>query len=81
MIDVKAFTLGDLATNCYLLEETISGEMAVVDPATDEIIDILKSLNCDFSKIKYICNKFAEIGDGSTCAGAGVGLSEKGRFF
>lgn len=54
MIDVKAFTLGDLTTNCYLLEETISGEMAVVDPATEEIIDILKSLNCDFSKIKYI---------------------------
>lgn len=54
MIEVKAFTLGDLATNCYLLEDTTTNEMAVVDPATDEIIDILKELNCDFCKIKYI---------------------------
>lgn len=54
MIDVKAFTLGDLGTNCYLLEDMASKKSAVVDPATDEIIDILREIKCDFSKIEYI---------------------------
>lgn len=54
MIEVYAFTIGELATNCYLLKDTATGEMAVVDPATDEIIDIFNDIGCDFSKIKYI---------------------------
>lgn len=54
MIEVRAFTLGDLGTNCYLLEDMAENKMAVVDPATDEIIDILKEIKCDFSKIEYI---------------------------
>lgn len=54
MIEVYAFTIGELATNCYLLKDESTGELAVVDPATDEIIDILKETGYDFSKIKYI---------------------------
>lgn len=54
MIEVYAFTIGELATNCYVLKDESTGELAVVDPATDEIIDILKETGYDFSKIKYI---------------------------
>ena len=54
MIEVNSFTIGDLATNCYLLKDTSTGDLAVVDPANDEIIDVLKEIKCDFSKIKYI---------------------------
>lgn len=54
MIEVYAFTIGELATNCYVLKDESTGELAVVDPATDEITDILKETGYDFSKIKYI---------------------------
>lgn len=54
MIEIKSFTIGDLATNCYLLKDTTTEDLAVVDPANDEIIDLLRGIKCDFSKIKYI---------------------------
>lgn len=54
MIDVKAFTVGSLYTNCYLLVDVDSKKMAVVDPGDrcQALIDIIDNIGKD--KLEYV---------------------------
>lgn len=53
MIDVNAYKVTFLDTNCYLLTDKDTGEMAVVDPGgrSDELISQIKTND---SKLKYV---------------------------
>ena len=50
-ISVKRFVLGDISTNTYVVTDDISGDCAVVDPATEDrgLLEYLKDKN-----VKYI---------------------------
>lgn len=50
---VKVLQVGELATNCYLLEDEEAGLAAVIDPG-DEAEKILKALDQDGMKVEYI---------------------------
>ena len=54
MIDVKAFTVGVMGTNAYVIEDKDTGAVAVIDPgfADSELTAYLDSIGKD--KIKYI---------------------------
>ncbi len=53
MITVKTLVLGDIYTNTYVVKDISSGELAVIDPATEssELIDTVNKLG---GKLKYI---------------------------
>jgi len=56
---VKMFTVGILATNCFLIAETESGEALIVDPGLDkesEAATILREIERNKFTIKYIVN-------------------------
>ena len=53
MIKIKTFPVGDLQVNCYFVEDTESGNIAVIDPGdSSDSIESYVSENSD--KIKYI---------------------------
>lgn len=54
MIEVKTYPLGDIATNTYVITDTKTGDIAIIDPA-----DVDKSLTTDLlikgkGKVKFI---------------------------
>lgn len=53
MIDIKIYNVTSLFTNCYLLTDKATGEMAVVDPGdkSEELIDYIKKSN---NSLKYV---------------------------
>lgn len=53
MIDIKVFYVTMIMTNCYLLTDEKTGEMAVVDPGgkSDSLIEQVKSAG---GKLKYV---------------------------
>lgn len=53
MIEIQLYTVTSLSTNCYLLTDKETGEMAVVDPGdkSDELIEEIKSKG---NKLMYI---------------------------
>lgn len=53
MIDIKIFNVTLILTNCYLLTDTETGEMAVVDPG-DKSQKLIDYVNSNGGKIKYI---------------------------
>lgn len=53
MIDIKSVPVGDLQTNCYIVTDKASGEIAIIDPgAFSEKLDSV--INNHYDKIKYI---------------------------
>lgn len=56
---VKMFTVGMLATNCFLVADTVSHEALIVDPGFDresEAKTILKQIELNGFEVKYIVN-------------------------
>src|SRR5574344_1436232 len=53
MIDINIFKVTFLETNCYLITDKETGDMAVVDPGakSDELINTIKNSN---SQLKYV---------------------------
>ena len=52
-MELKRLALGELQTNCYILTNTETGEIAVVDPSAD-VSRILRELGGGKDKVKYI---------------------------
>lgn len=54
MLKVKKIIVGNLATNCYVIEDVESGEVAVIDPGaySSELEETIKGY--DREKVKYI---------------------------
>lgn len=53
MIKIICFVIGMIGTNCYLIEDEATGEMAVVDPA-DHCDELLKAIDERGGKLSYI---------------------------
>lgn len=54
MVDIKVYPVGILETNCYLITDTESGDMAVVDCGAKSE-ELLKEINSrEKGKVKYI---------------------------
>lgn len=53
MIDIKIFNVTFLLTNCYLLTDKTTGEMAVVDPG-DESESLINTIKNSNGKLKYV---------------------------
>ena len=52
-MNIKTLVLGPLQTNCYILEDPISGEIAIIDPAVaDE--SLFEAIRGKESKVKFI---------------------------
>ena len=53
MIKITCFVIGMIGTNCYLIEDEATGELAVIDPAEhcDELIEAIDDRG---GKLKYI---------------------------
>ncbi len=54
MIDIKCFRIGVLQTNCYLITDRKTGDMAVIDPGfkSEKLLDEIKSR--ENGELKYI---------------------------
>lgn len=87
MLNIKCFPVGILETNCYLIEDTATGYLAVVDPgakspAMDKIID-----NATENSLKYILlthGHFDHIGNSENLRneyGAKIVICEKEKDF
>lgn len=53
MIKIMCFVIGMIGTNCYLIEDEKSGEMAVVDPA-DHSDQLLQEIDKRGGRLSYI---------------------------
>ena len=53
MIDIKTLVLGPLQTNCYVIEEPVSGEIAIIDPAVADN-SLFEAIRGKESSVKYI---------------------------
>ena len=53
MIQVKTFVLGDIYTNTYLVKDTDTSLLAVVDPACDSS-ELVDAINAQGGKLEYI---------------------------
>ena len=53
MIDIKCASVGPVMTNCFLLTDTATGDMAVVDPG-DRSEALIKEINNSDKKLKYV---------------------------
>ena len=53
MIKITCFVIGMIATNCYLIEDEATGELAVIDPA-DHCEELLKAIDERGGKLSYI---------------------------
>lgn len=53
MIKTTCFVIGMIATNCYLIEDEATGELAVIDPA-DHCDELLRSIDERGGKLAYI---------------------------
>ena len=53
MIDIKCFVVGPVMTNCYLLTDKSTGDMAVVDPG-DKSDSLITEINNSSGELKYI---------------------------
>ena len=54
MLNVNKFTVGDLGTNCFVIEDKSSGEVAIIDAGaySKQLVNFIK--NYDINKIKYV---------------------------
>lgn len=54
MIKVQKFSVGALGTNCYVIEDLNSGEVAVIDPGaySDELLRCINQYDID--KVKFV---------------------------
>ena len=53
MIKIICFVIGMIGTNCYLIEDEATGEMAVIDPA-DLSDELIKAIDERGGKLSYI---------------------------
>ncbi len=53
MIKIDVYNVTHLPTNCYLITDTNSSEMAVVDPG-DKSDELIEKINSNGGKLKYI---------------------------
>lgn len=53
MIDIKCVTVGPVITNCFLLTDEATNEMAVVDPG-DKSDALINEINASKGKLKYV---------------------------
>lgn len=63
MIDIRAFVLGDICTNTYLIKDRSTGALAVVDPAcqSDELVRAIKEWGGDLRFILLTHGHFDHI--------------------
>lgn len=64
MIDIFTFVQGDISTNTYLIEDTESGELAVVDPACESkaLVEKINQLGGKLSAVLLTHGHFDHIG-------------------
>ena len=53
MMKITCFVIGMIGTNCYLIEDEVTGKMAVIDPA-DHCDDLLEQIDERGGKLAYI---------------------------
>lgn len=53
MIDIKCAVVGPVMTNCFLLTDTATGDMAIVDPG-DKSDALIKEINNSSGELRYI---------------------------
>ncbi len=87
MVKIRTFSVGSLCTNCYLLVDTATNEMAIVDPGykSQGLLDAVNAENS--GKVKYILlthGHFDHIGEAKELAkkyNAKIVIGEKEKDF
>lgn len=86
MINVEVFNVTHLATNCYLITDMDTKEMAVVDPGdkSEELINVLKSSDGNLKYVLLTHGHYDHIGYAKQLAdmfSAKIVIGEKGADF